>query len=172
MSQTKSPSTRVCVARRTPARVKQEKAYFEALKRKFKRVAPVEVDDRKEMKRGILAQIEKRLDEKLRTLAPGQGLAVALKVEVINRDGSFRGEPSARGAPEYRDWRTAVYERDGYCCTECGAKGALHAHHVIPWAECPERRFDVDNGATLCVSCHERHHPHMKAIRKSPAHRP
>jgi 5-methylcytosine-specific restriction endonuclease McrA len=62
---------------------------------------------------------------------------------------------------EYRAWRKAVYERDNYTCQKCGAKGAyLNAHHIKPWADYPEFRYDLDNGIALCRACHiKEHHP-------------
>ncbi len=70
-------------------------------------------------------------------------------------------------------WRTAVFQRDGYRCQECGAQGALHAHHITPWAKDAERRFDVDNGVTLCVKCHALRHPeHAQLILKAHYHKP
>jgi len=67
--------------------------------------------------------------------------------------------------PRYRDWRTAVLERDGYRCQLCGRQCAryergLAAHHVEEWATTPARRFDPDNGLTLCRDCHMRLHGH------------
>lgn len=60
---------------------------------------------------------------------------------------------------QYREWRTAVYERDDYTCQRCGIRGSdLHAHHIAPYAEVPELRFEVGNGETLCVPCHKEHH--------------
>lgn len=59
-----------------------------------------------------------------------------------------------RSSVEYRAWRQAVFERDGYACTRCGEGGLLHADHIQPWAESPELRYDVDNGRTLCRPCH------------------
>lgn len=55
-------------------------------------------------------------------------------------------------------WRNAVKERDGYKCRECGATDRLHAHHVKSWNDYPDLRFDVDNGLTLCVRCHQKAH--------------
>lgn len=62
-----------------------------------------------------------------------------------------------RGTSEYKAWRKAVFERDGYACTICGAAQGnnLHAHHVKPVATHPEFVFEVSNGATLCVECHK-----------------
>lgn len=60
---------------------------------------------------------------------------------------------------EYRAWRRTVFQRDGYTCTVCGKHGGtLNAHHIKPWADYPELRFDVANGTTLCESCHESEH--------------
>jgi len=61
-----------------------------------------------------------------------------------------------RRTPEYRAWRLAVLERDGYACQHCGKIGnKLHAHHIKTFKMNPESRYDVDNGITLCKQCHE-----------------
>ena len=49
----------------------------------------------------------------------------------------------------------AIYMRDDYTCQQCKVRGGrLEAHHVKSFAIHPELRFDVDNGITLCKSCH------------------
>lgn len=53
-----------------------------------------------------------------------------------------------------KDWSNAVKERDGYECKKCGSKDRLDAHHVIPWRKSKELRYDLNNGITLCKSCH------------------
>lgn len=67
---------------------------------------------------------------------------------------------SDRRSVEYKHWRDAVYVRDGYTCRHCGDNrgGNLQAHHQKSFAGHPELRFDVDNGITLCKSCHEKVH--------------
>ena len=55
----------------------------------------------------------------------------------------------------HKQWALAVKTRDNFSCIECGTKeGRIHAHHVIPWKENEDLRFDIDNGLTLCASCH------------------
>lgn len=62
-----------------------------------------------------------------------------------------------RTSAAYREWRTAVFERDGYTCQMCGAKGVyLEAHHIKAQSIYPELRFDIDNGMTLCKECHKK----------------
>ena len=57
---------------------------------------------------------------------------------------------------EYKDWRKAVFERDNYTCQKCGDNSGnnLRSHHLDSFADYPEKRFDVDNGITLCKNCH------------------
>lgn len=60
-----------------------------------------------------------------------------------------------RKSTDYILWRTAVFMRDDYTCQNCYIKGGtLHADHIKPFAQYPELRFAIDNGRTLCVSCH------------------
>jgi len=62
-------------------------------------------------------------------------------------------------------WALAVKERDGYKCQKCPAKGGhLHAHHIKPWVEYPELRFDISNGITLCQKCHKKEHRVRKIL--------
>lgn len=60
----------------------------------------------------------------------------------------------------YKAWRTVVYERDKYTCKCCedDKGGNLVAHHKNGWDNFPHQRFDVDNGITLCKTCHKEFH--------------
>lgn len=62
-----------------------------------------------------------------------------------------------RTSQRYKEWRKSVFERDGYKCVECGdaTGGNLEADHIKPRYVFPELTFDVDNGRTLCASCHK-----------------
>lgn len=74
------------------------------------------------------------------------------------KDGSSPERQRLYAAGSGRAALRAVYERDGFRCVRCGAPKAgprsLHAHHLKPWAGCPELRFAADNLITLCRACH------------------
>jgi 5-methylcytosine-specific restriction endonuclease McrA len=58
-----------------------------------------------------------------------------------------------------KKWRRSVFKRDNFTCLDCGKVGGkLNAHHIQPWAECPELRFVLENGRTLCTNCHRKEH--------------
>jgi len=62
---------------------------------------------------------------------------------------------------EMYEWRKNVYRRDNYICQMChdsggsGHKVVLNAHHIDPLRDNKEAMYKVDNGITLCVSCHK-----------------
>lgn len=57
---------------------------------------------------------------------------------------------------QYKAWRRAVFERDGYACVFGGTEhgNQLEADHIKPFASFVELRFEVSNGRTLCKGCH------------------
>lgn len=56
-------------------------------------------------------------------------------------------------------FRNKVYERDNYTCQVCNQIGGkLNAHHLDGWNWAVDKRFDTDNGVTLCESCHNEFH--------------
>ena len=59
-----------------------------------------------------------------------------------------------------KEWREAVFSTDGYRCAVCGScEPRIHAHHILEWSKYPGRRYDLDNGVTLCVRHHQELHP-------------
>ena len=74
---------------------------------------------------------------------------------------------AARRSLDYRIWREAVFKRDNFTCQECGVRGgSLHSHHIKPFAYFPELRFAIDNGLTICVSCHEKTENYKKKLKQ------
>lgn len=70
----------------------------------------------------------------------------------------------------YREWKKAVKERDKYKCIECGNNNSLNIdHYPISLRELIAKHninfpqeakkyskfWDINNGRTLCVSCHK-----------------
>lgn len=80
-----------------------------------------------------------------------------------DRNGSWKGGVTPERQRLYRttEWKdliSAVWRRDAYHCQRCGTGKdwgkALHAHHVIPWADAPALRMEASNLITLCRDCH------------------
>lgn len=67
-----------------------------------------------------------------------------------------------RSSIQYNQWRTSVFKRDNYTCTncnissKCGFSVILNAHHIKSFALYPNLRLDINNGITLCENCHKK----------------
>lgn len=55
------------------------------------------------------------------------------------------------------DWAEQVINRDRNCVV-CGSKKNLEAHHVFKVNMYDDAYLDLNNGITLCHSCHEKYH--------------
>ena len=56
-----------------------------------------------------------------------------------------------------REWRTKIFNRDNYTCKCCGKKGGrLQAHHIKGYKKYPKLRYELNNGITLCIKCHQK----------------
>lgn len=53
-----------------------------------------------------------------------------------------------------------VFKRDNFQCQLCYDKtgGNLKAHHLDGWNWAKDKRYDVNNGITLCECCHKKFH--------------
>lgn len=71
---------------------------------------------------------------------------------VTSKQGKLRNKYGRR----LKVWSRLVKERDNYVCALCGRNESSRSHHVLPFADYPQYRFDVDNGVTLCAACHRR----------------
>lgn len=64
-----------------------------------------------------------------------------------------------RQSAEGKAWSYDVLAKADFTCAKCGQRGGkLHAHHKNAFASFPDQRFNVDNGACLCDSCHDEFH--------------
>lgn len=79
---------------------------------------------------------------------------------------------SLRNCLEYKIWRTHCFQRDNYKCVLCGENGSgkLNVDHIMPFsmilqiykiktmddAKSCEQLWDIRNGRTLCIPCHQK----------------
>lgn len=64
-----------------------------------------------------------------------------------------------RLSAKYKIWRKNVFERDAYTCMICDKIGGeINPHHIENYAINKEKRYDVNNGITLCKECHFQFH--------------
>lgn len=63
---------------------------------------------------------------------------------------------SERTSLEYNKWRDDVYGKDWYTCQCCGQYKNIekNAHHLYNFSKYDDKKFDIDNGITLCSKCH------------------
>lgn len=72
-----------------------------------------------------------------------------------------------RTSEDYSAWRLAVLHRDHYKCRVCEDTQNLHAHHINPWSAFPEDRYVLQNGLTLCATCHKNYHDYEREVMKN-----
>lgn len=63
-----------------------------------------------------------------------------------------------RNSPAYREWSRSVKNRDGWKCkiANIDCNGRLESHHILPYKDHPELRYEINNGITLCHFHHPR----------------
>ena len=83
--------------------------------------------------------------------------------------GEYSGQKRRGLTQPQKVWRKAIFTRDQYTCQLCGAHNGsgitvnLNAHHICPWALFPKKRYELSNGITLCLACHNKVHTLYRA---------
>ena len=67
-----------------------------------------------------------------------------------------RDDKLLRDGMDWKNWREKVFQRDNYLCQECEVGGYLEPHHIIPLRVDPTKRYEVENGISLCSPCHRK----------------
>jgi hypothetical protein len=62
-----------------------------------------------------------------------------------------------------KEFRDAVFERDGHQCCFCSVDENLDAHHITDRNQMPKGGYVVENGITLC----EEHHRQAEIFHSS-----
>ena len=95
------------------------------------------------------------ISQKLETLENYNLIKRCEKAVVVFK---FWDDRHDRNSSRYREWRTRVFQRDGFRCVVCGTNRDLQAHHIEHWKDNKALRYDVANGITLCRQCHLKEH--------------
>jgi hypothetical protein len=77
------------------------------------------------------------------------------------------------GNMKLKEWSLIVKRRDKFICQKCKKKTKgfnCCAHHIKSKKEFPELIFDINNGMTLCRSCHVAFHDQEKHPMKGKSH--
>lgn len=54
-----------------------------------------------------------------------------------------------------REWQKAIRDKYDCLCQRCGKyEKYIHAHHISTRSQRPDLKHDINNGITLCNSCH------------------
>ena len=90
----------------------------------------------------------------------------ALKFQIGKNHPCWKGGPQRQSGNKRMRWAKKILSRDGYCCVSCGSFGPLEAHHIKPWVNFPDLRFELSNGIALCQKCHRKVH-RKKVLREA-----
>jgi hypothetical protein len=90
-----------------------------------------------------------------------------IKLSCINQgisEGEFNGFKSdvsklERDKLYEKELHKRCFEREDYTCQACRSRGSiLNAHHINSWKFFLEQRYELNNLACLCKSCHKEFH--------------
>lgn len=118
-------------------------------------------------KKGIHTSLKSEFKKGNKPWNTGKPHSYITKRKISNTLGKKKGfitplHHLVRTSVEYKLWRISVFQRDNYTCIWCKVKSGngktviLQADHIKPFSLYPELRFAIDNGRTLCISCHKK----------------
>lgn len=109
-------------------------------------------------------------DEHKRKISMAMKGKIPKNLSLINANKNGSNNPAWRGgltsknyrlrrSNKFKLWRESVYKRDDYTCQICSIRGSiLNPHHLDSFGKYKEKRFDPQNGITLCATCHQAFH--------------
>jgi hypothetical protein len=78
----------------------------------------------------------------------------------------FHAKKNERNDAGYLFWVREIKKRDKNTCAfkneEC--RGYNIVHHILPWRDYPEERYNIKNGVTLCQHHHPRRRPEERIM--------
>ena len=60
--------------------------------------------------------------------------------------------------PLHKEWAKKVKQKDNYRCQVCFSSEDLESHHLYGYEQVDSLRYELSNGITLCLKCHEKMH--------------
>lgn len=109
--------------------------------------------------------IQKEINNYLETLGSHHTKLTSYK-EILHKAQSII---SSDDSTSKKFWRDKVLMRDRFTCQKCGSREDLTCHHIMSQKQCTAFRWNVNNGITLCKSCHnewnETHDHHSVSTR-------
>jgi len=109
---------------------------------------------------GTLRKIDNNYREKMSKIMKGKIRPKISATKIGFKNPNWKGgitpiNKRIRRSSKFFHWRNMIFKRDDYTCQKCRKRGGeLHPHHIKQFAYYPELRFDLNNGITLCKSCH------------------
>ena len=121
---------------------------------------PVSIETRQKVSNALKnSEANKKQRFKTGELNPGFGKNQSGELNPNWKGGITKKNQQLRNSPKYKQWRQSCMERDKYTCQDCLKKGGyLQVHHINPVSTHPQEIWDVSNGKTLCLACHEKVH--------------
>lgn len=109
------------------------------------------------------------------------------KLKLVNYKRKTPLRKLIKNSTKYKEWQTFIYKSNEFKCSKCGENKHLHAHHIKIFSEIfreflnlyhnlnPKDNldelfilaleykpfWDINNGKTLCVTCHQKEHPEL-----------
>jgi len=137
---------------------KRTKGYRASCKKCYRQLPYVKYKPRPKVKRVAWNKGKKMSDEfckKISASKSGRPLSERARINMIKALRE-RSTSSSRQSWRYKEWRNKVLERDDFKCVLCDCNDIkkLHVHHIDSYEKHKDKRLDLDNGLTLCRSCH------------------
>ncbi len=83
---------------------------------------------------------------------------LSYNIKSLSRIGKTLNMNSMEYQYAQQSWSIMIRKLDNKTCKNCNSKEKLHAHHIMPKSLFPKLALDVNNGITLCETCHRNIH--------------
>ena len=78
--------------------------------------------------------------------------------KTLTKQGKFMNMTCIEYTYALMSWSRCVKKRDNYVCIWCKSTENLNADHIKPKKDFPKLALKIENGRTLCKTCHIKRH--------------